>query len=101
MRNSAAIYASSVSTDVAAYEDLPGNGTQFTAKKVLEFCDGYHIRVNWVTVAHPQTNDQVERANDIILQRPQAQDLRQTEQVWSKVDSRVTVGHLEPPNHPE
>jgi hypothetical protein len=68
MRNSAATYASSISTDVAAYEDLPGNGTQFTGKKVLEFCDGYHIRVNWVTAAHPQTNDQVEHANDIILQ---------------------------------
>jgi hypothetical protein len=32
----------------------------------MEFCDKYHIRVE--AVAHPQTNGQVERANDMILQ---------------------------------
>jgi hypothetical protein len=34
----------------------------------LEFYDSYHIRVDWSAVAHPQTNGQVERANDMILQ---------------------------------
>jgi hypothetical protein len=41
--------------------NLPG-------KKFLEFCDDHHIHVDWVTVAHPQTNSQVERDNDMILQ---------------------------------
>jgi transposase InsO family protein len=44
------------------------NGSQFTDRKFLEFCDKYHIRVDWAAVAHPQTNGQVERANDMILQ---------------------------------
>ena len=39
------------------------NGTQFTGKKFLAFCDSYHIRPDWLAVAHPQTNGQVERAN--------------------------------------
>jgi transposase InsO family protein len=47
---------------------ITNNGSQFTGRKFLEFCDKFHIRVDWATVAHPQTNDQVERANDMILQ---------------------------------
>jgi transposase InsO family protein len=47
---------------------ITNNGSQFTGRKFLEFCDKYHIRVDWAAVAHPQTNGQVERANDMILQ---------------------------------
>nr|CAB3445200.1 unnamed protein product [Digitaria exilis] len=47
---------------------ITNNGTQFTGKKFLEFCDDYHIRVDWSAVAHPQTNGQVEHANGMILQ---------------------------------
>ena len=47
---------------------ITDNGTQFTGKKFLDFCDRHHIRVNWSTVAHPRTNGQVLRANDMILQ---------------------------------
>jgi ribonuclease HI/transposase InsO family protein len=47
---------------------ITDNGTQFTGKKFLDFCDRHHIRVNWSVVAHPRTNGQVERANGMILQ---------------------------------
>jgi transposase InsO family protein len=47
---------------------ITDNGSQFTGRKFLEFCDKFHIRVDWATVAHSQTNGQVERANDMILQ---------------------------------
>jgi transposase InsO family protein len=47
---------------------ITDNGSQFTGRKFLEFCDKFHIRVDWVVVAHPQTNGQVERANGMILQ---------------------------------
>ncbi|XP_066319994.1 uncharacterized protein [Miscanthus floridulus] len=43
------------------------NGTQFTGKKFLNFCDKNHIQVDWAAVAHPRTNGQVEHANDMIL----------------------------------
>jgi transposase InsO family protein len=42
---------------------ITDNGSQSTGRKFLEFCDKYHIRVDWAAVAHPQTNGQVERAN--------------------------------------
>jgi IS30 family transposase len=44
------------------------NGSLFIDRKFLEFCDKYHIRVDWAAVTHPQTNGQVERSNDMILQ---------------------------------
>jgi transposase InsO family protein len=47
---------------------ITDNGTQFTGRKFLDFCEGHHIRVDWPAVAHPMTNGQVERANDMILQ---------------------------------
>jgi transposase InsO family protein len=47
---------------------ITDNGSQFTGRKFLEFCNKYHIRMGWAAVAHPQTNGQVERANGMILQ---------------------------------
>ena len=32
------------------------NGTQFTGKKFFQFCNEYHIHVDWAAVAHPHTN---------------------------------------------
>jgi transposase InsO family protein len=47
---------------------ITDNGTQFTVKKFLNFCNDNHIRVDWSAVAHLKTNGQVERANGMILQ---------------------------------
>jgi transposase InsO family protein len=57
------IYRFGVPNSIITY-----NGSQFTGKKFLEFCDKFHIRVDWAAVAQPQTNGQVERANGMILQ---------------------------------
>jgi transposase InsO family protein len=35
---------------------ITDNGTQFTRKKFLRFCDDNHIRVDWAAVAHPRMN---------------------------------------------
>jgi transposase InsO family protein len=60
-------------TDIIYQFDIPNmiitdNGTQFTGKKFLNFCDDNNIRVDWSAVAHPKMNGQVERANSMILQ---------------------------------
>jgi transposase InsO family protein len=47
---------------------ITDNGTQFTGRKFLDFCEDHHIRVDWAAVAHPMTNGQVERANGMIPQ---------------------------------
>jgi transposase InsO family protein len=47
---------------------ITDNGTQFTGKKFLDFCEDHHIRVDWAAVAHPMSNGQLEHANGMILQ---------------------------------
>jgi transposase InsO family protein len=47
---------------------ITDNGTQFTGRKFLDFCEDHNIWVDWAAVAHPMTNGQVERGNGMILQ---------------------------------
>jgi transposase InsO family protein len=64
---------------------ITDNRSQFTGRKFLEFCDKFHIRVDWAAVAHPQTNGQVERANGMILQglKPRIFDrLNKSDRKW-------------------
>ena len=35
---------------------ITDNGTQFTGRKFLDFCEDHHIRVDRAAVAHPMTN---------------------------------------------
>jgi transposase InsO family protein len=67
--------------------ELTDNGTQFTGRKFLDFCEDHHIRVDWAAVAHPMTNGQVERANGMILQglKPRIyNDLNKFDRRWMK-----------------
>jgi transposase InsO family protein len=66
---------------------ITDNGTQFTDRKFLDFCEDHHIWVDWATVAHPMTNGQVERANGMILQglKPRIyNDLNKFSRRWTK-----------------
>jgi transposase InsO family protein len=63
------------------------NGTQFTGRKFLDFCEDHHIRVDWAAVAHPMMNGQVERANGMILQGLKLRiynDLNKFDRRWMK-----------------
>jgi transposase InsO family protein len=71
---------------------ITDNGTQFTGRKFLDFCEDHHIRVDWAAVAHPMSNGQVERANDMILQglKPRIyNDLNKFGKRWMKELSSV------------
>jgi transposase InsO family protein len=66
---------------------ITDNGTQFTGKKFLDFCEDNHICVDWAIVAHPMTNGQVERANGMLLQglKPRIyNDLNKFGKRWTK-----------------
>ena len=47
---------------------ITNNGTQFTAREFTSFCDTKRIKINYASMAHPQSNGQVERAKGMILQ---------------------------------
>jgi transposase InsO family protein len=81
---------------------ITDNGTQFTGKKFVDFCDDHHIRVDWSAVAHPMMNGQVERANSMILQghKPRIyNDLNKFGKRWMKELSSVVWSLRTTPSH--
>jgi transposase InsO family protein len=80
---------------------ITDNGSQFTGRKFLEFCDKLHIHVDWAAVAHPQTNGQVERANGMILQglKPRIFDrLNKSGRKWLQELPTVVWSHRTTPS---
>jgi transposase InsO family protein len=80
---------------------ITDNGTQFTGRKFLDFCKDHNIRVDWAAVAHPKTNGQVERANDMILQGLKSRiynDLNKFGKRWMK---ELPIGGLESEDNAE
>src|SRR5207253_5424019 len=47
---------------------ITNNDTQFTGSKFKDWCEEIGIKICYASVAHPQSNGQVERANDMVLQ---------------------------------
>src|SRR6266542_879075 len=47
---------------------ITDNGTQFTGAEFKDWCEEMGIKICYASVAHPQTNGQVERANGMVLQ---------------------------------
>ena len=43
------------------------NGSQFRSGTFIAFCKEFGIKTCFASVAHPQSNGQVERANGIVL----------------------------------
>jgi transposase InsO family protein len=81
---------------------ITDNGTQFTDRKFLDFCEDHHIRVDWAAVAHPMTNGQVERANGMILQglKPRIyNDLNKFGKRWMKELPSVVWSLRTTPSH--
>src|SRR3954463_2007032 len=44
---------------------ITDNGSNFISKEFQDFCEGLSINISYASVAHPQTNGQVEKANGI------------------------------------
>ena len=47
---------------------ITDNGTQFTGVEFKDWCKELGIKICYASVAHPQSNGQVERANGMVLQ---------------------------------
>ena len=46
---------------------ITDNGTQFTGSEFTDWCEELGIKIYYASVAHPQSNGQVERANGLVL----------------------------------
>src|SRR4051812_833939 len=45
---------------------ITDNGTNFTTAEFQNFCEELGIKINYASVAHPQSNGQVEKANGLV-----------------------------------
>jgi transposase InsO family protein len=45
------------------------NGTNFTSKEFKNYCESMGIKLKFASVAHPKTNEQVEKANSLLCNR--------------------------------
>src|SRR3954470_12770008 len=45
---------------------ITDNGTNFTAAEFQSFCEELGIKINYASVAHPQSNGQVEKENGLV-----------------------------------
>src|SRR3954463_5226542 len=45
---------------------ITDNGTNFTVAEFQNFCQELGIKINYTSVSHPQSNGQVEKANDLV-----------------------------------
>jgi transposase InsO family protein len=45
---------------------ITDNGRNFTSKEFKKYCESMGIKLNFASIAHPQTNGQVEKANGLI-----------------------------------
>jgi transposase InsO family protein len=45
---------------------ITDNGTNFTSKEFKDYSESMGIKLNFTSIAHPQTNGQVEKANRLI-----------------------------------
>ncbi|RDX85067.1 Tf2-11, partial [Mucuna pruriens] len=64
-------------------EIVSDNGTQFTSRATVEFCEGLKIKQLFTSVEHPQANGQAKAANKVIL-RGLRKCLEEAKGRWAK-----------------
>ncbi|KAL0427162.1 UNVERIFIED_CONTAM: hypothetical protein Slati_2891000 [Sesamum latifolium] len=76
-------------------EIISDNDRQFQGRRLQEWCQGLHIKQRFTSVAHPQSNGQVEVTNRILVQGIK----RRLERVGGKLDrgaNQCLVGLQDP-----
>jgi hypothetical protein len=64
---------------------ITDNGINFTSKEFKNYCEGMGIKLKFASVAHPKTNEQVEKANGLIcngIKKRQLAPLEKAKHAW-------------------
>ena len=84
------------------HDIITDNGTNFDSAEFRNFCWSKGIKVNYASVAHPQSNGQVKRANGLILKgiKPRLiRELKEATRAWVDELPSVLWGLRTTPNH--
>jgi hypothetical protein len=83
------------------HDIITDNGSNFNSAEFKQFCWNMGTRVNFASVAHPQSNGQVERANGLILKgikRRLMRELKEAAGAWVEELPSVLWGLRTTPN---
>jgi hypothetical protein len=72
------------------------NGTQFDAETFKDFCDQINTKIHFASVRHPESNELIERANDIIMTGIMKQIFNQPRGKWPDELIKVVWSHNTP-----
>jgi transposase InsO family protein len=82
------------------YSVITDNGTNFTSKEFKNYCESMDIKLKFASVAHPKTNEQVEKANGLIcngIKKRLLAPLEKSKHAW--VDELPSVSRASSRNH--
>jgi hypothetical protein len=83
------------------HDIITDNGSNFKSAEFKQFCWSMGTRVNFASIAHPQSNGQVERANGLILRgikRRLMRELKEAAGAWVEELPSVLWGLRTTPN---
>jgi transposase InsO family protein len=81
------------------YSIITDNGTNFTSKEFKNYCEGLEIKLKFASVAHPKTNGQVEKANDLICNGIKKEALSTSRESQECLGRRIALCSLESKNY--
>jgi transposase InsO family protein len=64
---------------------ITDNGTNFTSKEFRNYCESMGIKLNFASVAHPQTNGQLKKTNGLIcsgINKRLLEPLKKSKHAW-------------------
>jgi IS30 family transposase len=79
---------------VVPHNIITDNGTNFTLKEYKDYCEGLGIKLNFASIAHPQTNGQVEKVNGLIC-RHKEKTVSTTQKSQTHLGRRANLRALE------
>src|SRR5438132_5002463 len=70
------------------------NGTQFTGSEFKDWCEEIGVKICYASVAHPQSNGQVEHANGMVLQGVKSRVFDRLKPLRRQVGERTAIRAL-------
>lgn len=68
------------------------NGTQFASTMVIDFSKDLGVQIKFVSVVHPQANDQAESANKIIL-KGLKKKIDEAKGLWAELLPKILLSY--------
>jgi transposase InsO family protein len=81
------------------YRIITDNGSNFTTTEFQDYCEDLGIQLKYASVAHPQTNGQVEKANGLITSGIKKRLMMSLKRATGSWPEELPLSPMEPMHH--